>query len=112
MNKRYFYRVVSDIHAIDRIVRDHLFHGYEDRQDFSEALRRLIHRWGGRTGESISERNGFRLLRFHDTPGGRPDEEWIPGYLTEVTDMPDYLQEPTEYDRIIAELDEAFGFST
>lgn len=90
-------------------LRDHLRHGYEDRDDFAAALRRLIEHWGGRVGERIGERNKFLMLRFHDTPGGRPDETWLPLYLLKPVDKPVYLQNP-EHDNIEEELDRIFGF--
>ena len=88
---------------------EHLWHGFEEKADFRLALRQLADRWKGRVGERVGERNGFLRLRFHDTPGSRPDEDWLPPYLLEPAPMPDYLCEP-EPDPIERELDEAFGF--
>lgn len=84
---------------------DHLDHGYEERQDFVAALRRLIERWGGRIGERVGERNKFLQLRFHDTPGGRPDEVWLPLYMLKPVDKPRYQEDERD-----EELDLVFGF--
>lgn len=90
---------------------DHLLHGYADRWDFRKALKNIIVRWGGRIGECVGERHGFLLLRFHDTPGGQPDEEWLPRFMLQPTEMPDYVREAErEPDPFELELDEAFGF--
>lgn len=102
-----YYTVASDI--LRAPLQDYLMHGYETRLDFRAAVRRLIDLWKGRTGECIDERNGFRLLRFHDTPGGMPDEEWLPGYLLDPSEVPEYMV-PEPVDEIERELDEAFGF--
>ena len=103
-----FYLVVSNL---DRApLADHLLHGYESRWDFYRALRRLLSRWKGRIGECVDERHGFLLLRFHDTPGGKPDEEWLPLYLLEPVEKPQYIQERVKRNDILEELDEAFGF--
>jgi hypothetical protein len=105
-----YYTVVTTIG--NALLRDHLRHGYEFEEDFRHALRNLVNRWRGRVGECVEERNGFRRLRFHDTPGGRPDEEWLPAYLLqEVTDPP-YTAKPaaTPQDELEQELDRAFGF--
>ena len=96
----------------DAPLRDYLLHGYEERIDFYRAVRRLTERWHDRVGERIGERHGFLLLRFHDTPGGKPDEEWLPLYLlTEVSD-PGYPppSEPSSSEELTAELDRAYGF--
>ena len=96
--------------ALDGLpVRDHLSHGYEDRRSFEDALKRLINYWGGRVGERVGERNKFLLLRFHDTPGGRPDEAWLPLYMLTPVDKPDYLEEE-ECDETEKELNRIFGF--
>lgn len=103
-----FYTVTTEISR--HVLRDHLLHGYESRRDFEEALRSLAKKWQGRIGECIGERHGFMHLRFHDTPGGDPDEEWIPRYLLKVADRPDYLpSSPTDEDKD-EDLDKAFGF--
>ena len=88
----------------------HSEHGYEERSDFREALRRLVGLWGGRTGERIGDRNGFLHLRFHDTPGGRPDEAWLPLYLLRPCPMPEYMNPTSPPHPFIEELDSAFGF--
>ena len=89
---------------------DFLMHGYESRQDFRDALRALVGLWKGRTGECVAERNGFLLLRFHDTPGGRPDEAWIPLYLLRQIDGVCRAGDDGERDETEAEIDAAFGF--
>lgn len=89
---------------------DYLHHGYEERYLFADALRKLLDRWGGRTGQHVGTRNGFLLLRFRDNPGGSTEEAWLPLYLLSPTDTPAYLLPPPPPDPIIVELDEAFGF--
>lgn len=107
--ERRFYRVSGN--TDDAPIRDHLLHGYEERRDFYLAVRRLCRLWHDRVGECIGERHGFLLLRFHDTPGGKPDEEWLPEYLLKETDMPEYLKETQEpADDLEAELDRSLGF--
>ena len=110
MEKRTFYQVLSDLSRAP--LRDHMLHGYEERQDFFNALRQLRDRWKDRIGECIEERDGFRHLRFHDTPGGKPDEAWLPDYLLLKVDMPDYLREMEEevVDEQERELERALGF--
>lgn len=105
--ERKFYRVRNTIDGAP--LRDHLLHGYETRRDFSDALRHLVEMWSGRVGECVAERHGFMRLRFHDTPGGRPDEEWLPPYLLDPAEMPDYLK-PDDTPEIEKELDEIFAF--
>lgn len=86
-------------------------HGFELQEDYRDALKKLISRWHDRIGECIDERNGFKRLRFHDTPSVRPDEEWLPDYL--LGEMP-----PDTYKMFVhpdknsfeSELDRAFGF--
>ena len=89
---------------------NHLEHGYEDKQMFRQAIRRIVDRWGGRTGEAVGERHGFLQLRFHDTPGGIPDEEWLPGYLLKPAHAPERQLERRPCDELEAELDDAYGF--
>lgn len=101
-----FFRVADSLDAAP--LDDHLRHGYERRADFLHALRRLLNYWGGRVGERIDERNKFLRLRFHDTPGGLPDEAWLPLFLLSPAPIPDYMQDDT--DETEAELDRAFGF--
>lgn len=109
-DERRFYRVTGSIDKAP--LRDHLWHGYEEKADFRHALRQLAERWRGRVGEAVAERNGFLRLRFHDTPGGLPDEDWLPPYLLEPSPVPDYILEAERNrpDPIERELDEAFGF--
>lgn len=102
-----FFQVCTSMDGLP--VDDHLNHGYEVRQDFVLALRRLIDHWGGRVGERVGERNKFLQLRFHDTPGGRPDEAWLPLYMLKAVEKPDYLQDDKLNDTE-EELDQAFGF--
>lgn len=102
-----FFTVGSD--PMSAPLRDHLLHGYEERRDFYMAVRRLVDRWKGRTGECIGERSGCLLLRFHDTPGGKPDEQWLPRYL--LSPAPDVkLEEPDGPSPLEEELARAFGF--
>ena len=108
-DERTFYLVKDTL--VGAPLSDHLLHGYADRLDFRKALKNIIVRWGGRIGERVGERHGFLLLRFHDTPGGQPDEEWLPRFLLQQTEMPDYVREAErEPDPFELELDEAFGF--
>ena len=101
-----YFTVLSDTGNVP--LSDHLRHGYECRQDFARAVRQLSSKWKGRVGECIGERHDFLLLRFHDTPGGLPDEEWIPRYLLRQTEPPEPEEEgPDEVEKAI---DEAFGF--
>jgi len=118
-----FYRVMKNM---DRVpLRDYMDHGYETRQDFCDAVRELISRWGGREGEcfeerawhgkegeAIDQRHRALHLRFHDTPGGLPDEAWLPLYLLEPIPTPPGLipHEPTEEELLQQEIDEALGF--
>lgn len=102
-----FYTVTTEISR--NVLRDHLLHGYESRWDFEKALRALVRKWQGRVGECVGERHGFLLLRFHDTPGGNPDEEWIPRYLLKAASRPDYLSSSTD-EKTDEEIDKAFGF--
>lgn len=106
--ERTFYVVTDDLSRAP--LRDHMFNGYESRRGFEKALRELARRWHGRVGESVGERNGFLRLRFHDTPGGLPDEAWIPRYLLLKADMPGHLVETVERDETEEELDRIFGF--
>ncbi|MDD6017122.1 MAG: hypothetical protein PUC18_12765 [Prevotellaceae bacterium] len=99
-----FYTVAQDLSRAP--LRDHLMHGYEERSDFERALRQLIKKWENRVGECVGGRHGFLLLRFHDTPGGRPDEAWLPLYLLQETEPPERKKKTREE----IELDEAFGF--
>ncbi len=103
-----FFRVDTDLSRapLDR----HSDHGYEERRDFREALQRLVDWWGGREGERVGDRNGFLRLRFHDTPGGRPDEAWLPLYLLRPCPMPEYMKPTPPPHPFIEELDRAFGF--
>ena len=105
-----YWLVTGDIERAP--LRDHLWHGYEEKADFRLALRQLADRWRGRVGEAVAERNGFLRLRFHDTPGGLPDEDWLPRYLLEPAPVPDYILEAERNrpDPIEQELDEAYGF--
>ena len=90
---------------------DFLMHGYVSRYAFVDALRRITARWKKRIGLCVGERNGFLLLRFCDTPGGVPDEEWIPRYLLRPA-------EPWEYAPFLEDggggaddgVDHVFGF--
>ena len=89
---------------------DHASHGYEDRNDFRDALRAIVGRWGGRIGERRQERNGFLQLHFADMPGKVTEDVWLPLYLLRPCPMPDYLTPPPPPDPIEQELDRIFGF--
>ena len=102
-----FFRVATSLDGMP--LADHLRHGYENREDFRDALRRLLNRWAGRVGERADERNRFLLLRFPDTPGGVPDEAWLPLYMLTPCDPPPIATIPPP-DPDEQELDEAFGF--
>ena len=103
-NERNFYAVTQDISNAP--LKDHLMHGYEEKMDFEIALRQLARRWKDRIGERIGERHGFFLLRFHDTPGGKPDEAWLPHYLLKPIPKPESRKKPNAEN----DLDQAFGF--
>lgn len=109
-DERQFYKVTRRVS--DAPLDDHLLHGYEEREYFYQAVRRLVVTWRDRVGEAVGEKNGFLLMRFHDTPGGVPDEAWLPRYLLKPIPVPDYVnrKEPDREDAVNAELDEAFGF--
>ena len=114
-----FYRVSRDMERVP--VREYLDHGYEDRQDFRNAVRHIIERWGGRTGEEVDRKQHDRefyagdesrcqlRLRFRDAPGRTVEEAWLPMYLLDPVPMPDYLLPPV-IDEEQQELEEAFGF--
>ena len=103
-----YYTITTTLRNVP--LREHLQHGYEYEDDFRRALRSLIDRWRGRVGECVGERNGFLLLRFHDTPGGIPDEARLPAYLLQECDAPAYARNSEEEDERMREIDEAFGF--
>lgn len=109
-SERTFYEVENDLHRAP--LAEYIANGFEEKYMFEEALHRLLQRWHDRIGEQVDERHGFVRLRFHDTPGGCPDEAWLPLYLVHPVDMPDYLKEPEhdERDEIERELDRIFGF--
>ena len=100
-----YYRVATNLKGVP--LQDHLKHGFELKEEFVELLQRLLNRWKGRTGECVGMKNGLLRLRFPDTPGGRPDEAWVPPYLLTETDDP-CIQQPVR--RKKKEVDEAFGF--
>ena len=102
-----YFHVATSIDGLP--VDDYLSHGYETRETFVNALRRLLDRWAGRVGENTGERNGFLLLRFPDTPGGIPDEAWLPLYMLTPCEAPAIVKEQ-EKDPFEEELDRAFGF--
>lgn len=106
-----FFRVAADLYGAP--LGEYLQNGYETKADFAAALRRLVGRWGGRVGESVGRRHDHLLLRFHDTPGSRPDEAWLPLYLlAPATDEQAAASrpEPEARDEITESLDRAFGF--
>lgn len=102
-----FFRVATVVDGAP--LADYLSHGYETRRDFRDALQKVVDWWGGRTGESVGSRHDLLLLRFHDTPGGRPDQGWIPVYLLEPVPVPSYMVRE-EDDETTREIDEIFGF--
>lgn len=98
-----FYGVSGDVNRAP--LRDYCKHGYESQREFRAAVCELIRRWKSREGECIEKRmfhgidgvsidNSLTLLRlrFHDTPGCRPDEAWIPLYLADPVPTPPYAQ--------------------
>lgn len=105
---REFFRVISDLWGVR--LPDPPDYGYETERDFRHALWRLIDRWKNRVGECTDTRNGFLLIRFHDTPGGRPDEAWLPAILLERIEEPACCASQEPPDDASKELDEAFGF--
>lgn len=102
-----YYSVVDDLSLAP--LREYTLHGYISRQDFTTALHNLAQRWKGRIGEAVGERYDFLLLRFHDTPGGIPDEAWIPRYLLRPAGKPACLCRPRP-SKAEQALDEAYGF--
>ena len=103
-----FYLVEADYDKAP--IRQFREFGYDSKWDFYLALRKVGERWRDRVGECIDQRHGFRKLRFHDTPGGKPDEEWIANFLLVRTEMPEWIREALKpVDPIEKELDEAFG---
>jgi len=107
--ERRFYLVTTRIGGIP--LSEHLEHGYEDKWDFLHAVEALAKQWKGRIGERVGERHDFYLLRFHDTPGGIPDEDWLPKYILKEVDKPDYLVEKERNpDETAQALDTAFQF--
>ena len=114
-----FYRVNASIDGAP--LRDCLLHGYDTRGNYESSMWQLVRKWRGRIGEAVEVRHyehsledtDLIRLRFHDTPGGRPDEAWLPRFLLTKTDMPDYLraaEESSDYDSMEEELDRAYGF--
>ncbi|MBQ8713086.1 MAG: hypothetical protein IJ551_09765 [Prevotella sp.] len=103
-----YFRVAESIDGAP--LRQHTEHGYETISDFRTALRSIVSRFGGRTGEMTGERNGFLHMRFRDLPGGIVELAWLPLYLLKPCPMPDHLKEEEPPDPIEQELDEAFGF--
>lgn len=108
MEESQFYQVTSDLNAIP--IDEHLMHGYEDKWMFYRSVRTLLLRFKGRIGECIDRRHDFLLLRFHDTPGGMPDEEWLPCYLLSQTSMPDYMKVDDKQSDEDTDINSAFGF--
>lgn len=115
-----FYRVVSDTSRVP--FKDHLIHGFGDREAFREAVENIISQWHDRVGECIEERwfhgkEGYPVdenncqcrIRFHDTPGCCPDEAWLPRYLLVPTRIPSYARwhDPTPEEQVIDEIDHA-----
>lgn len=109
-NERRFFRVSNN--PDDAPLQEHLAHGYEHRYDFYHAVSIIVARWHDRVGEAIGKRNGFLLLRFNDTPGGKPDEAWIPEYLLQPVSIPVYARDnnSTSSSEITDEINYSFGF--
>lgn len=110
-----FFRICGDRKRIP--LNDYYKHGYESLREFSEATVALINRWRNREGECIEKRLFHGLdtiddsltilrLRFHDTPGCRPDEAWIPSFLAVPIPIPEYTkwQTLTPYEQTMKEL--------
>lgn len=117
-----FYRVSGDMSRVPE--GDYADHGYETRSDFREAVRALMRYWRGREGEAVEERwfhgkEGEAIdhrhrqlrIRFHDTPGGLPDEAWLPLYLLDPIPIPDYARwhDPTPEELQDMEIKKALG---
>lgn len=102
--KEIFYAVKQDLSRAP--LREYLQHGYEEMCDFERALRKLMKRWKDRVGERIGERHGFFLLRFWDTPGGKPDEAWLPRYILKQITSPKTKKKTKKE----MEMDDAFEF--
>lgn len=104
-----FFNVIAPAEVYHMRLPDSLEYGYEDKNDFERAIRRLSLRWQNRIGECIDERHGFKKLRFHDTPGGKPDEEWLPDFILVETSKPEWMIKP-ERDEKEEEVDRVFSF--
>lgn len=100
-----YYRVITDLFHTP--LPDPMLHGYATRQMFYIALKKVVKKWRGRVGECIGERHDFLLLRFHDTPGGKPEEAWLPKYL--LNEEEGQVQDDMP-DETIEALNRAFGF--
>lgn len=109
-HERRFFRVSND--PDEAPLQEHLIHGYEQRCDFYHAVSLIVARWHDRIGEAIDKRNGFLLLCFNDTPGGIPDEAWIPEYLLKPVPIPSYVlvNDSTSSSEITDEINRSFGF--
>ena len=108
MEEKYF-KVLTPMDIYYMRLPSHLEYGYEDKDDFEGAIRRLSLRWQNRIGERIDERHGFKRLRFHDTPGGKPDEEWLPDFMLVEVEKPEWMIKP-ERDEIEEEIERIFSF--
>ncbi len=112
-----FFRVCGDEDCVP--LGDYFKHGYESRREFREAVDALINRWRNREGECVEkrlyrdtntdvvdERLTLFRLRFHDTPGCRPDEAWVPCYLAVPIPIPEYAkwQTMTLFEQTMKEL--------
>ena len=86
-------------------LNDYVAHGYEEKADFRDALRRIVDRYGGRVGEYCGNHYDHLQLKFRDWQ--RSEHAWIPIYLLSPCPMPDYLKEE-EKDPIEEELDKIF----
>jgi hypothetical protein len=88
-------------------LNDYVAHGYEEKEYFRDALRRIIDRYGGRVGEYCGDRYDHLQLKFRDWQ--RSEHAWLPLFLLTPCPMPDYLKEEEEKDPFEEELNRIFG---
>lgn len=106
-DERKYYRVTTDLYHLK--LPSPMDYGYESESDFREAVNKLARFWYDRMGYSVDDRNGFLRIRFTDTPGGMPDEAWMPKFLL-IPIPPPPAEEKEEEDEMIRELDDILGF--
>lgn len=93
-----YYRVTTDLsHAP---LADYHQHGFESSKEMRESVLALAERWRGRKGECIEERlyrdrwgnpdekTRMLHLKFHDAPGGFPEDAWLPVYICTPIPIP------------------------